>query len=244
MAGATGRRPLGAGRPEWSDPITGSPPPMATPSRSPARRPPSPAASPPPVGGPAAIRAAVMGALLALAPALGRAYNVFTALALAVLLMTVLEPALLYDAGFQLTALATAGLPLLTPRIARRLVVWLRWLPFSAVIAELLAVTLAAQIATLPVLALTFHIISFVAPLANLLTVPLLAPLLVLGSLVATVGAVGGPLAGTLGLVLAWVVWPLLAFVNGAIPPFAAPPGAFARGGGIPPALAAAYSAH
>jgi competence protein ComEC len=33
-------------------------------------------------GGPAARRAAIMGALLALAPALGRAYNVFTALAL------------------------------------------------------------------------------------------------------------------------------------------------------------------
>jgi len=194
-------------------------------------------------GGPAAIRAAVMGALLALAPALGRAYNVFTALALAVLLMTVLEPALLYDAGFQLTALATAGLPLLTPRIARRLVVWLRWLPFSAVIAELLAVTLAAQIATLPVLALTFHIISFVAPLANLLTVPLLAPLLVLGSLVATVGAVGGPLAGTLGLALAWVVWPLLAFVNGAIALCAALPGAFVLVGDVPAVLAALYYA-
>jgi competence protein ComEC len=194
-------------------------------------------------GGPAAIRAAVMGALLALAPALGRAYNIYTALALAVLLMTVLEPALLYDAGFQLTALATAGLPLLTPRIARRLVVWLRWLPFSAVIAELLAVTLAAQIATLPVLALTFHIISFVAPLANLLTVPLLAPLLVLGALVATVGAVGGPLAGTLGLALAWVVWPLLAFVNGAIALCAALPGAFVMVGDMPAVLAALYYA-
>src|SRR5260370_12797395 len=167
-----------------------------------------------------------MGALLALASALGRAYNVFTALALGVLLMTVRERALLYDAGSALTALATAGLPLLTPRIARRLVVWLRWLPFSTVIAELLAVTLAAQIATLPVLALTFHIISFVAPLANLLTVPLLAPLLVLGSLVATVGAVGGPLAGTLGLPLAWGAPPVVALLHAASAPLAPPPGA------------------
>ena len=56
-------------------------------------------------GGPAALRAASMGALLALAPALGRGYNVFAALALAVLAMTAIQPALIYDAGFQLTAL-------------------------------------------------------------------------------------------------------------------------------------------
>lgn len=41
--------------------------------------------------GPPAVRAAIMGALLVLAPALGRVYNVFTALALAVLVMTAVE---------------------------------------------------------------------------------------------------------------------------------------------------------
>jgi competence protein ComEC len=168
-------------------------------------------------GGPAAIRAAIMGALLALAPALGRSYNVYTALALAVLIMTGIEPALISDAGFQLTALATFALPLLTPGMQAALL----WLvgPLgksraAEVIAESLAVTLAAQAATIPVLALTFHEVSLVAPLANLLTVPLLAPLLVAGAALAAVAALGwAPLA----LGLAWIIWPALAWVNGVI---------------------------
>jgi predicted membrane metal-binding protein len=44
-------------------------------------------------GGPAALRAAIMGALLVLASALGRAYNIYIALALAVLGMTAVETA-------------------------------------------------------------------------------------------------------------------------------------------------------
>lgn len=168
-------------------------------------------------GGPAAARAAIMGALLALAPALGRRYNVYTALALAVLIMTAIEPALIGDAGFQLTALATAALPLLTPGIQaglRKLAG--RWGETRAadLITESLAVTLAAQIATLPVLALTFQQVSLVAPLANLLTVPLLGPLLIAGGALALVAVVGWwPLA----LALAWVVWPALAWVNSVI---------------------------
>lgn len=193
-------------------------------------------------GGPAAIRAAIMGALLALAPALGRAYNVFTALALAALAMTALEPAVIYDAGFQLTVLATFGLPLLVPPQRRRLAAWLRWMPAGGAIAELLAVTIAAQIATLPVLALTFQVISLVAPLANVLTVPLLAPLLVLGGLLALCAMVGGVLAIPT-LALGWVVWPLLWFVDAVIGLCAALPAAALAVPNVPGALAWAYYA-
>jgi competence protein ComEC len=168
-------------------------------------------------GGPAAVRAAIMGTLLALAPALGRSYNVYTALALAALVMTGIEPALIADAGFQLTVLATFALPLLTPGIQAALLRLAGPLGKSQVaepITESLAVTLAAEVATIPVVALTFHVVSLVAPLANLLTVPLLAPLLLLGGALAAVAALGwAPVA----LGLAWIVWPPLAWVNGVI---------------------------
>lgn len=184
-----------------------------------------------------------MGALLALAPALGRVYNVYTALALATFIMTVIEPALLYDAGFQLTVLATFALPLLTPalqqallrpfgRLSRRVV--------AQVVAESLAVTIAAQVATLPTLALTFHVVSLVAPLANLLTVPFLAPLLTLGGLLALLAALGWSLAA---LALAWVVWPLLWWVNAAIAACAALPLAALQTPPAPALLAAVYYA-
>lgn len=196
-------------------------------------------------GGPAAVRAAVMGALLVFAGSLGRRYNVYTALALTVLLMTAGDPMLVYDAGFQLTALATLGIPLLTPPLQRLLLALLGRLGrgIGLGIAESLAVTLAAQIATLPVLALTFGEVSLIAPIANLLTVPLLSPLLVLGSLVAGLGVSGNPFLGGLALVIGWVAWPMLWYVDKVIAVCASLPGAALAVAGIPAAAAWAYYA-
>ncbi len=191
-------------------------------------------------GGPAALRAAIMGALLALAPALGRRYDVYSALALAVVVMTGVEPLLVFDVGFQLTTLATLGIPLLAPTLQT----WLRR-PIARVpgatlfepVVELVAVTLAAQIATLPVLMLTFGVVSFVAPLANLLTVPLLAPLLVLGVALA-LGALAAP---PVALALAVVTWPLLWLVDQAIALCAGLPGAALAVPATPMWVALAY---
>ena len=196
-------------------------------------------------GGPAALRAAIMGALLVLAGSLGRRYNVYTALALAALLMTANEPLLIYDAGFQLTMLATLGIPLLTPPLQRLLLIPLGRLGhgIGAGIAESLAVTMAAQIGVAPVLALTFGEVSLIAPIANLLTVPLLAPLLVLGGLLAACGAAGGALFGGAALTLRWVVWPLLWYVNAAIAFCAGLPGAALAVVGIPLLIAWGYYA-
>jgi ComEC/Rec2-related protein len=197
-------------------------------------------------GGPAALRAAIMGALLVLASALGRAYNVYIALALAVLGMTAVEPLVIYDAGFQLTVLATFGLPLLVPPIQRVLAAPFRGAPGVAVIAELLAVTLAAQLATLPVLAVTFHQVSLIAPLANLLTVPLLAPLLIAGASLATLGltaALGQPILLGATLTLGWIAWPLLWYVDRVIELCAALPFSALMASDVPALAIVAYYA-
>jgi competence protein ComEC len=133
----------------------------------------------------------------------------------------------IYDAGFQLTVLATLGLPLLVSPIQRALAAPVQRIPGAVIVAELLAVTIAAQLATLPVLAVTFHQISLIAPLANLLTVPLLAPLLVVGVALATIGltvAFAQPLLLGATLTLGWIAWQLLWYVNRAIEASAAAP--------------------
>ena len=133
----------------------------------------------------------------------------------------------IYDAGFQLTVLATLGLPLFVSPIQRALAAPVQRIPGAVIVAELLAVTIAAQLATLPVLAVTFHQISLIAPLANLLTVPLLAPLLVVGAALATIGltvAFAQPLLLGATLTLGWIAWPLLWYVNRAIEASAAAP--------------------
>lgn len=176
-------------------------------------------------GGPAAVRAAIMGALLVLAPVFGRRYDVFAALAVAAFVMTAVQPGLLYDVGFQLTMLATLGIPLFAPALERLALRAIGRLPFRDALQPLVAlvtVTIAAQLTTIPVVAQVFGIISFIAPVANLLVVPLLAPLLLLGGLVALL-ALAWP---ALGWLATFIAWPLLWLTDRAIEACARVPGA------------------
>ncbi|GHO43184.1 ComEC/Rec2 family competence protein [Ktedonospora formicarum] len=153
---------------------------------------------------PAAMRAGIMGALLYITPRLGRRYNVYTALAGTALFMSMHDPLTLWDVGFQLSFVGTLGILLFTPTL-QRLLHFLAPLPGGTYIAEMLAVTLAAQGATLPIVAITFHNVSLIAPLANLLTVPLLGGVLVLGLLVSILGPLH-PLFAQGCILIAWPI--------------------------------------
>ena len=129
------------------------------------------------VGGatPAATRAAAMGGLALAASHLGRPSHVWTSLALVAAAMLGWRPELAWDVGFQLSFAGTAAIILLTPSIERRL----RIIPHA--FREPFAVTCAAQVGTLPMMATDFHVLSPVAPLANALTLPILPVLVASG---------------------------------------------------------------
>ena len=186
--------------------------------------------------GPAAIRAGIMGMLLVVAPRLDRIYNIYTALALAALLMTLLDPFSVWNAGFQLSLLGTLGISVLAP-LFQRLFRSLEHLPVGRHAAELIAVTLAAQVATLPIFALNFQQVSFIAPLANALTVPLLGVLILLGMLVCGVGLLSTALAAVCG----WIVWPLLWYTDHIITWCSALPGAYMTVGSVDNGLSWVY---
>src|SRR5579864_8688036 len=103
------------------------------------------------VGGatPAATRAAAMGGLALAASHLGRPSHVWTSLALVAAAMLGWRPELAWDVGFQLSFAGTAAIILLTPSIERRL----RIIPHA--FREPFAVTCAAQVGTLPMMART-----------------------------------------------------------------------------------------
>jgi competence protein ComEC len=173
-------------------------------------------------GSPSAIRAGIMGALLAIALSIGRYYNIYTSLAFAALLMSAWSPYLLWDVGFQLSMLGTLGIVLLSPFITRWLAYPLGHAPGGQQIAELLAITLAAQCATLPIQTINFGQLSLIAPLTNLLIVPLLGALLMMGLLVGCVGLALPLAGGWAGLVcwpLLWLVYQIIA--HSATLPFA-----------------------
>ncbi|GHO89897.1 ComEC/Rec2 family competence protein [Dictyobacter formicarum] len=172
--------------------------------------------------GSAAIRSGVMGSLLVLAPRLDRTYNIYTALAFTATGMSLLDPLVLWDTGFQLSFLGTLGIVLFTPHI-QQLLHPLTRVPGGHFLVETCAVTLAAQMATLPIFALTFQQISFIAPIANMLTVPLLGIVITLGLLLCSLGLLSA-LAGT---ICGWLVWPLLWYMSQSILICAALPGAY-----------------
>src|SRR5256886_6115969 len=113
-----------------------------------------------------------MGGLALAASHMGRPSHVWTSLAITAAAMLGWHPELAWDVGFQLSFGGTAAIVLLTPSIADRV----RFLPH--VLREPFAVTCAAQVGTLPMMATDFHVLSPVAPIANALTLPIL-PILV-----------------------------------------------------------------
>ena len=158
--------------------------------------------------GAAAIRAGIMGELLVIAPRIGRTYNVYTALAFTAFLMSLINSFIIWDASFQLSFLGTLGIVLFTPYF-QRLLRPIEHVPVGHIISENIAVTLAAQVATWPLLALYFHVFSRIALVTNMLTVPLLGILILLGVLISGIGLLFMPFA----LLIGWVALLLINYV-------------------------------
>jgi competence protein ComEC len=141
---------------------------------------------------PAVVRAALMAGALLVSRLGGSPAHAASALMAAVVVMLVVSPAALWDVGFQLSALATGGLIVLGAPLEQRLVRWPGWIRAPV------ALTVAAQLATLPVLLATFEQVSLVAPLANVAVVPLIPAVMAGVALTAIVGGLGAavPLPG------------------------------------------------
>ena len=143
-----------------------------------------------------AIRAALMALVALYARATGKTYAASRALLFVIFLMLMWNPLLLlYDPGFQLSIVATAGLIWLAPLIER----WLTRLK-SEFWREIVATTLAAQIAVLPMLLYLTGNLSLVAIPANLLVAPIVPVLMGLAAIAGVVGSSLGVLAEPLAL--------------------------------------------
>ncbi len=168
------------------------------------------------VGADAAVsRAAVMGLLWVIAIWVGRPGLALNSLFASALILTLLNPLTLWDVGFQLSFMATLGLIVLVPPLERAVFSSLqRRLKRAqvgltmALLSELLIVTLAAQIATGPLIVYHFGRFSLVSLLSNLLILPVQPPIMLVGGLATLAGLVWLPL----GQLLGWLVWLPLAW--------------------------------
>jgi competence protein ComEC len=157
---------------------------------------------------PSVVRATIMAVLVLLALLLDREASVLNSLALAAMIVLALRPGDLQDPGFQLSFAATTGLVLApSPR---------GWLLAA------LAVSLAAQLAVLPITLSHFNQVSTVGLLANLAVVPLAG----IGTVIGVVAVALAFISDTAAAVAFNAVWPVLVALRAVARGAAAVPGA------------------
>jgi competence protein ComEC len=182
-------------------------------------------------GGASVIRSGLMAMIALLAMATGRQGDSARALIVVALGMVVLHSDYLSDIGWQLSVLATAGIIFLEPLIAERL----KLLPefFSLP----LAVSLAAELFTWPVIVYNFGIFSVVGVPTNILVEWSVPFIMMLGAIT----LVGAWVWLPLGQILAWVVWVPLSYFVAVVEGMARLPFSSVAWKGFPLGLAVFY---
>ncbi len=150
---------------------------------------------------PSVLRAAVMAGMVVLARVRGVPSSAVHALAATMLVLLLVDPASAGSLGLVLSALATAGVLVVTPVLVQRLRARL-----PTALATLLAATLGAQVAVAPVLLATVGEVPLVSIPANLVAVPAAA----LASVVAVVASLLAQVhVGLGGVLFSWAGPPL-----------------------------------
>lgn len=169
---------------------------------------------------PAVWRAIIMAIVGMLAVTTKRVRDWPSALALAAIILLCYNPWYLWDAGWQLSFAATIGLLYLSPRIKEHLPV----LPWR--LDWLLSASLAAQIATLPLVLYHFYLVAPLATVFNILLAPFLPVVLILGLFYLLVPFLGFLLLPVLKILCSvllslvdwFATWPLASVSPGAPP--------------------------
>jgi competence protein ComEC len=154
----------------------------------------------------------------------GRPRSAASILAGAVFVLLVLDPALVWSVGFQLSVAATAGMVALATPIADRI----GFLPRSVALAA--GATLSAQVGVTPILLYYFHEVPLSTLVANVLAFPAVAPAMLTGLAAAGIGLIWLPA----GQVAAGVAGLPLGYLEAVADRAARAPMPWITGGGLP----------
>jgi competence protein ComEC len=160
------------------------------------------------------VRASIVSVLSLLAAYYGRRFHPLTLILITAAVTAAYDPGYLTDLGWLLSFLAFFGILVVAPAVEARL-----RHPKSVVI-RLFIESLVAHIMTLPLILYMFGQLSIVAPLSNLVILPLVPVAMATGFIAGLAGMVMPAFAG-------WLAWPamlVLGFMNEVIGAFAALP--------------------
>lgn len=150
------------------------------------------------------VRAGIMASVFLVGIYLGRPQASLSALAAAAMAMTAWRPATALDVGFQLSLAATAGLIVFAPWIRALVGAVVERLRMRGVVPALaehvVAFSLAASLATAPLLWVHFGQVPLISPLSNIMVEPIFGLAFALSLATAAAGAWSDTLGWALGL--------------------------------------------
>lgn len=153
---------------------------------------------------PSVLRASVMGAVVLVGLLVGGRRAGPSVLAASILLLVIVSPSLAMSWAFALSVGATAGLILLAPSLRAAIDAWRparRWPPG---LRDAVAICAAAQVSTLPILVLMGASTGWVSLPANLLAMPAVPAVTIIGLLAALVSPLAPGIAHALAVIASW----------------------------------------
>ena len=192
---------------------------------------------------PSAVRATIMGVVYLAALALGRQRAILPALGLAAALMVAIHPVVLTSVAFQLSFAAMAGIATIARPLGDRLLAVMQpgaanrgeANPLAGFVAYSTAMTVAATLATLPLVIHYFGRVPLVGVPSTLLALPALPAVLVSHGAAAFAGSV----TDWLGIPFGWAAWLTSTYVIAVVDALARLPAASTETGEASPYFAA-----
>lgn len=155
-------------------------------------------------GSPSVLRAATMFTFLIIGLSMNRTTNIYNSLAISASILLIWNPYLLMNVSFQLSYLAITSIVYFQPKIFRGLIVKNG---FLRSIWNLISLSLAAQIGTLPISIYYFHSIPFFAWLSGVIVIPAATIILGSGMLLLLIESLIPSLAFIPGWILYYSIW-------------------------------------
>ena len=124
-----------------------------------------------------AVRAYIMIVILNLGDVVKRNYNPLAALSLSGIVLLLIKPYYIYNLGFVLSFLATLGIILFNKNLNKKLY------RFPKFVRNTIAISISAQLLTLPIIILYFNEISLNFIIGNIIIIPFINILVVMGNI-------------------------------------------------------------
>ncbi|MGB5894812.1 MAG: ComEC/Rec2 family competence protein, partial [Ignavibacteriaceae bacterium] len=163
---------------------------------------------------PSVFRSTVMALVIIVAFLTNRSTNIFNSLAIAALIILIINPEEIYSPGFQLSFSAVIAIGVIYPIVSRLINRVNVQSKFVRYVLLFMAVSFAAQIGTLPFTLIYFGKLSVIALAANLIVIPAIGIILSLSVVTLMIGSIFPSIALYYSATNDLITWLMLNLIN------------------------------